>query len=149
MSVRVLQFCAIMLTALALVPAGAHFFELPNKIGLDRQTYFTVQGIYRGWALFGFVLFGALFTNLALTLLLAFRRRSYLLPLVALLLVAVTLAIFFIWTDPANQATSNWTLPSPDWAALRLQWEYAHAVGAVLTFVALCLVTWSVVASRD
>jgi hypothetical protein len=149
MSVRVLQFCAIMLTALALVPAGAHFFELPNKIGLDRQAYFTVQGIYRGWALFGFVLFGALFVNLALTLLLAFRRRPYLLPLLAFLLVAATLAIFFIWTDPANQATSNWTLPSPDWATLRLQWEYAHAVNAVLTFVALCLLTWSVVTSRD
>jgi hypothetical protein len=125
--------------------AGRRFFELPNKIGLDRQAYFTVQGIYRGWALFGFVLFGALFANLALTLLLVFRRRSYLLPLAAFLLVAATLAIFFIWTYPANQATSNWTLPSPDWVSLRLQWEYAHAVNAVLTFIALCLLTWSVV----
>ena len=53
-----------MLTALALVPAGAHLFELPNKIGLDQEPYFIVQGIYRGWALFGIVLFGALAANL-------------------------------------------------------------------------------------
>jgi hypothetical protein len=39
------------LTALALVPAGAHLFELPNKIGLSQDRYFIVQSIYRGWAL--------------------------------------------------------------------------------------------------
>ena len=149
MAARVLQFCAIVLTALALVPAGAHFFELPNKIGLDQHAYFTVQAIYRGWALFGFVLFGALFANFALTLLLAFRRRSYALPLLAFLLVAATLAIFFIWTFPANQATINWTLPTPNWQALRTHWEYAHATNAVLTFIALCLLTWSAVTTRD
>jgi hypothetical protein len=149
MGVRVLQFCAIMLTALALVPFGAHLFALPNKIGLGQQDYFTVQAIYRGWALFGFVLFGALLANLALTLLLAFRRRSYVLPLLAFLLIAATLAIFFVWTYPANQTTANWTLPTPNWQALRVQWEYTHAVNAVLTFVALCLLTWSAVTTRD
>jgi hypothetical protein len=149
MAVRLLQFCAIVLTALALVPAGAHFFELPNKIGLDQQAYFTVQAIYRGWALFGIALFGALFANLALTLLLAFRRGAYLLPLLAFLLVAATFVIFFVWTYPANQATANWTLPTPNWTTLRLHWEYAHAVNAVLTFVALCLLTWSAVTARD
>jgi hypothetical protein len=149
MAVRVLQFCAIVLTALALVPAGAHFFELPNKIALDQQAYFTVQSIYRGWALFGFVLFGALFANLALALLLAFRRRPYVLPLLAFGLIAATLAIFFIWTYPANQATSNWTLPTPNWTTLRVHWEYAHAVNAILTFIALCLLAWSVVRARE
>ena len=146
---RVVRFCAIMLTALALVPAGAHFFELPNKIGLDQQAYFTVQAIYRGWALFGFVLFAALLADLALTLLMAIRRRPYVLPLLAFLLVAATLAIFFVWTYPANQATSNWTLPTPNWNTLRTQWEYAHAVNALLTFIALCLLTWSAVTARD
>jgi hypothetical protein len=149
MGVRILQFCAIVLTALALVPAGAHFFELPNKIGLDQHAYFTVQAIYRGWALFGFALFGALFANLALTLVQAARRRPYALPLAAFVLVAATLAIFFTWTYPANQATSNWTLPTPSWTTLRLHWEYAHAVNALLTFVALCLLTWSAVTTRD
>ena len=41
-SVRVVQFLANILTALALVPAGAHLFELPNKIGLAQEAYFTV-----------------------------------------------------------------------------------------------------------
>ena len=49
MGLRAAQLSAILLTALALVPAGAHLFELPNKIGLSQQDYFVVQGIYRGW----------------------------------------------------------------------------------------------------
>ena len=64
MILRTVRFFAVVLTALALVPAGAHFFELPNKIRLSQEQYFTVQGIYRGWALFGFVLFGAIGANL-------------------------------------------------------------------------------------
>jgi hypothetical protein len=43
---QTVRFLAVILTALALVPAGAHFFELPNKIGLSQEEYFTVQRIY-------------------------------------------------------------------------------------------------------
>jgi hypothetical protein len=35
MGLKVTQFLALLLTALALVPTGAHLFELPNKIGLS------------------------------------------------------------------------------------------------------------------
>jgi hypothetical protein len=146
---RVAQFLAIVLTALALVPAGAHLFELPNKIRLAEEAYFVVQSIYRGWALFGIVLFGALAANLALAIIVRRQRAPFWLALVAFLLVAATLAIFFTWTYPANQATSNWTVIPANWQELRAQWEYAHATNAVLTLVALCAVTWSVLLTRD
>jgi len=149
MGLRIAQFLAIVLTALALVPAGAHLFELPNKIGLAQEEYFVVQGIYRGWALFGIVLFGALAVNLVLTLMVRHRRGAFWLALVAVLLVAGTLVVFFTWTYPANQATSNWTEVPANWQELRLQWEYAHAANAVLTFIALCAVTLSTLITRD
>jgi hypothetical protein len=56
----VIQFCAILFTALALVPALAHAMELPNKMRLPREHYLTVQSIYRGWALVGVLVVGAL-----------------------------------------------------------------------------------------
>jgi len=37
MSLRVVQFLAVVFTALAFVPAGAHLFALPNKIDLPRD----------------------------------------------------------------------------------------------------------------
>ena len=149
MGLRVAQFLAIVFTALALVPGGAHLFELPNKIGLTEAEYFVVQSIYRGWALFGIVLFGALAANLALAIMVRRQPAPFWLALTALLLVAATLAIFFTWTYPANQATINWTVVPADWQELRLQWEYAHAANAVLTFLAFCAVTWSVLLARD
>jgi len=149
MGLRVAQFLALVFTALALVPAGAHLFELPNKIGLAQADYFVVQGIYRGWALFGIALFGALGANLAAAVLVRRQRAPFWLAFLSFLLVGATLLIFFTWTYPANQATSNWTVVPENWQELRLQWEYAHATNAVLTFLALCAVTLSVLLTRD
>jgi hypothetical protein len=144
MALKTLQFLAVVLTALALVPAGAHLFELFNKIGLPRDAYFTVQGIYRGWALFGFVLIPALLADLALGILRWREARASALALAAALLMAANLTIFFVWTYPANVATRNWTMAPQGWEALRRAWEYSHAANAGLTFLALCLLVLSV-----
>ena len=53
---RIIQTLTVVLTALALIPGGAHVADLPAKLSLDREQYFVVQQIYRGWALFGAVL---------------------------------------------------------------------------------------------
>jgi hypothetical protein len=37
------------------------------------------------------------------------------------LLIAATLAIFFLVAFPANQATENWTVLPADWKALRMR----------------------------
>lgn len=138
MALNALRYLALVLTAVALVPAGAHLFELPNKIDLSQEQYYTVQAIYRGWALFGIVLFGSLTANLALTVGLRRRGVPFGQPFAASLCLAAGLAIFFTWTYPANLATANWAVPHPDWRELRRQWEYAHAANAILTFIALC-----------
>lgn len=145
---RPLAFAAVALTALALVPAGAHLFALPNKIGLVQGDYFIVQSIYRGWAWFGIVLFGALAADLALMVALRGTGTAFALAAAALAAMALTLVIFFAWTFPANQATSNWTIVPADWQALRQQWEYAHAAGAVLTFASLCALILAVLSRR-
>jgi len=146
-----LRLGTVLLTALALVPAGAHLFELPNKIGLPREAYLVAQGLYRGWALFGVVWFGALLANLALAL--ALRRRGLRAAcraaLGAGLLLALAFAVFFAWTWPANQATANWTLAPPGWEALRLRWEYSHAANAVILFLALCLSVLSALGTAE
>jgi hypothetical protein len=145
---QTVRFLAVILTALALVPAGAHLFELPNKIGLPKEQYFVVQSIYSGWALFGFVLLGAIGTNLVHAILIRDEARAFWFALLAFLLMVASLAVFFIWTYPANQATSNWTVAPANWASLRTQWEYSHAANAVMTFLALCAVTVSFLVTK-
>jgi hypothetical protein len=145
---KIVQFLALLLTAFALVPAGAHLFALANKIGLSAEQYFIVQNIYRGWALFGIVLFSALLANLVLAIALRGRGRPFGFALVAFLGIALTLVIFFTWTFPANQATQNWTAVPANWEQLRRQWEYSHAANALVTLVAYGSVVLSVLTTR-
>jgi hypothetical protein len=148
MRLKIVQFLAIVLTGLALVPAGAHLFELPNKIALGQEQYFIVQGIYRGWILFGFVLFPALAANLVLAAMLRGQSGAFRLAVLAVLCLAANLMIFFAWTYPANAATYNWTTMPANWSELRRQWEYSHAVNAVLMFAAFCSVVLSTLIAK-
>jgi hypothetical protein len=133
---KILYFLSLFFAALALGPALAHLLELPNKIGLPREDYRTVQQIYRGWALLGIVVFSALLSTLTLTLALR-RRTGFKLALVAFLCLSGTQAIFWKFTYPANQETNNWTMLPPNWSELRMRWELSHAASAGLNLLAM------------
>lgn len=143
MIVRIVQFLAIVFLAVALIPAGAHLAALPNKVRLPEWEYFTVQGIYRGWAILGFFWPLALVTNASAAFLVRAQSGPFWLAVFAALCVGLTLAIFVLWTLPANEATRNWTTVPRNWEALRMQWEYSHAANTGLVFLALCLSTTS------
>ncbi len=142
------QFIALVLAALALIPAGAHFFELPNKMALDGQAYLTVQQIYAGWSLFGIALIGSLAANLALAVAVRRERIACVFATAAFASMLTVLLLFFAFVYPMNAATENCTVMPANWEALRMQWEYGHAVNAVLTFVAFVCVSLSVVVGR-
>ena len=145
---KIAQFLALVFTALALVPVSAHLFALPNKIQLDQADYFVAQGIYRGWAWLGTVLIGAILTNAAAAITVRTQVLPFALAIVSTVLMLATLAIFFAFTFPANQATANWTTMPDDWQFLRRQWEYSHAVNATITFAAFCATALSTLLSR-
>ena len=86
-----LQLATLFVVALALVPAAAHLFELPNKIGLPPEQYMVVQNIYRGWALFGIVIIGALLLTLMHAIVVRAHTSAMLLSLAAAACVAASL----------------------------------------------------------
>lgn len=134
---KTLYFLAIMLTAIALGAGLAHLFELPNKIGLGAQDYLTVQRNYDNWWIVGLFVPLALLAVLALTVALRGTGAPFALALVAALLLVGELAVFWGFTAPVNRATENWTMLPADWQSLRAQWEYSHAVRALLYLLAL------------
>lgn len=149
MTLRIAQFLAIVLTALALVPGGAHLLELPNKMALSRDDYLTVQAIYRGWWLTGIVLAMALLTNLAVAVMARGRGAPAWWAATATLLFIVFFTIFFVWTEPVNRDTASWTKVGDDWQALRIRWEYSHAANAVVVFLALCAAAMAGLTKRE
>jgi hypothetical protein len=149
MSVKTIYFLAFFFVAVALGPALAHLLELPNKINLAREEYLTVQQIYRGWALLGIVVAGALLSTLVLTIMIRHERNAFVFALIAFLCIVGTQVVFWTFTYPANKATNNWTMLPENWRDLRWQWEYSHATSAGLNVLALSALILSVWARRS
>lgn len=130
-------FVAILATAFALGGALAHAFELPNKIGMSREDYFVVQRIYDGWNQLAYVLAVQLIGILGVIYFYRADPRVLWPAIVALCGLVAAQGVFWIWTFPANQATSNWTMQPETWETLRQQWEYSHLAGAVFQTIAM------------
>jgi hypothetical protein len=146
--IAIAYFFSLLFVALALGPSAAHLLELLNKIDLPVEDYFTVQQIYRGWALLGIVVFGALISTLVLTVLTYGSGSAFILNLIAFLCIVGTQVIFWTFTYPANQETSNWTVIPDNWMALRTQWEYSHAAGALLNLSAMVALILSLLVTK-
>ncbi|HEX6003183.1 MAG TPA: DUF1772 domain-containing protein [Burkholderiales bacterium] len=143
---KLARFSSLLFAALALGPAMAHLLELPNKIGLARDAYLTVQHIYNGWAFLGFVVYGAIFSTLALAVLSRREPKRFTYALIACLCIVGTQVVFWTFTFPANKETLYWTVLPEHWRALRAQWEYSHAASAALNLIAFVAVSLSVLA---
>ena len=148
-STRALRLAAVLLVGICLVPAGAHLFELSNKMALPPAQYMTVQRIYAGWALFGIPISAALAVTAAHTLAVRGDPPALALSLAAFLCLVATQVVFWTFTYPMNAASANWTRMPEDFEAARRQWEYAHAANAVITFLALAAIALSAILARQ
>lgn len=137
MTVKILLFASIMLVAIVMAATWAHLLEMPAKMTLSREQYFTVQQIYRGWAWLGVVIFLALASTSALTVLARPDQAIVWAAAASTACIVLALVVFFSYTFPANQGTGNWTVIADNWATFRRHWEYAHAAEALLYFAAL------------
>jgi ABC-type nickel/cobalt efflux system permease component RcnA len=137
----VIRFLAIIVTGLAVIAPAAHLFELPGKMHMSADDYFIVQRIYLGWWMVGLFLPTAFVIDLALAVAVRRDTQAFWLAIAAAALIAVNLAIFVVWTRPANVATENWAVRPENWETLRQQWEYSHAVNAGVMLLAFCAAT--------
>jgi hypothetical protein len=143
-STNVAFFVALLASALVLGPALAHLFELPNKIDLSRDDYFIAQKAYRGWNQLAWLLLVQVASLVATAYFARMAQRTLIFVLLALVSVVAAQIVFWLFTYPANVATMQWTAPTGNWENLRQQWEYSHAVGAILQLSAFCFLVIAV-----
>ena len=79
-----------------------------------------------------------------ITILVRKRPDEFVLSLVAFVCIVATQVLFWTFTFPANQQTSNWTVLPENWGTLRMQWEYSHAASAVLNLIAFIALALSI-----
>jgi hypothetical protein len=139
-------FIALLATAMALGAALAHAFELLNKINLGQSEYFIMQKAYRGWNQLAFVLLIELLSQLAVAVFA--RREPYVFAgaCIAILSLLCAQGVFWVFTYPANVATTNWTVAPANWSWLRDRWEYSHLAGAGFQLIAMSALACAAVA---
>ena len=145
---QILRFLTIMLVAASMGMALCHLLEMPVRLEYPVDLWVDVtvlQGTYR---LFGppvgATIEGAAWLGSAILAVFAWRRSDAVaLTVAGAILMIAAHAAWWVWVFPANgqlAALSPDNLPS-DFDSIRRQWEYTHAVRAVLQIAALgCLV---------
>jgi Domain of unknown function (DUF1772) len=149
MGLMIWRFVAVLCTAITMAAGFTHLLELPRKITLNRGQYLMVQQLYRGWALLGILVVGALVSTGIVAWLTRARPSEFKPTMVAACCIALSLIVFLLFTFPANQQTQNWTVLPENWESLRRQWEYSHAVAAVFDVLALSALTLSILIGQD
>jgi hypothetical protein len=142
----IVQILLLMCLGIILMPAGAHMFELSNKLALAPADYMITQRIYAGWAWFGVPIFLSLALLAIHAVLVQSNKTAMWLSLVSVVLIAITQTIFWSYTFPMNELTQNWTVTPTDVDQARKQWEYSHAVNAIITFGAFVTGSLAVIA---
>jgi len=136
---RICRFIAIYLTAITLSLTLAHLLEMPAKMRYTGDLYMAVQHtLYFYFAWVGAIAeIGAIGFLIAVAILLRKRGKVFYLTLIATVCVATGLAVWFAFVSPANTQMAAWhELPLPsNWMSVRNQWEWGHAVSALLDLV--------------
>lgn len=149
MSLRIFRLLTVLLIALSMSVAMAHFMELPAKLRLEGATWLMMlQTIYPpafGTVGAGFEI-GAVLSSIALAVFVRRRGSALAWTILGALCMAAAHAAFWIWVAPVNAvmvpATAD-NLPA-NWMALRDQWEHTHAIRAILQFLALAFMLASI-----
>lgn len=152
----VILVVATFLTAVVMGQALAHAMEMPGKMRLNRDQYYTVQSInYPGFTIGGAAEpLSILATGTAL-LLAASGSETFQLIGGALAALAITHVLFWIVVQPVNRQwlgsvklsgaaehffrTGESGGLSGDWTRLRDRWEMGHAARSVTSATALLL----------
>jgi hypothetical protein len=142
------QLGAVALIALALMPAGAHVFEVSGKLALTPTDYVTLQSVHHGWTAFAITTLLATVAVGGHTYLVRRNATSFGWSMVALVFVGTAQIVFWTVAYPINAATEGWSVLPLDFDAARQKWEYAFAGAGILSFAGLLALVRSIEASR-
>lgn len=150
---RALRFVTLMLAALSTGMAFSHLLEMPAKLAYQGPVWLMLQQtLYGNFRILGLLVdTGAVVCALALTLSVRKRHPALGWTLFATMCLVGAHAAWWAGAAPVNAAMAQFTpqtLP-PDWEALRVQWEYSHALRALLQLGALASLLWSVLAETS
>lgn len=148
--IRAWRFITLMLTSLSLSLSMTHLLELPQRMQFDQQLWVRVtvfENVYRWFGSVGAAFeITAILTAIMLVFLVRKRGSTFYWTLGGAIFLILAFVSWIVFVAPMNAEFARWlTNPVPaDWTRYRDQWEYAHAVNAVIKIIGLGLLMISV-----
>lgn len=142
MALQVWRLVTLMLAAASMGVALCHLMEMPGKMQLAGSDWLMLlKTVYPPafGTIGGFLEVAAIAAAVALALAVRRYGRAFPWTLLGVACLGTAHAVFWVWVAPVNEVmalASPVSLP-PDWMALRVQWEHAHAARAVLQLAGL------------
>jgi hypothetical protein len=148
--IRAWRFITLMLASFSLSLSMTHLLELPQRMRFDQQLWVKVTVFENVYRLFGSV--GAVFeitaivTAIVLVFLVRKRGSTFYWTLGGAILLVLAFVSWIMFIAPMNAEFAKWlTNPIPaDWTRYRDQWEYSHAINALIKIMGLSLLVISV-----
>jgi len=149
--IRTWRFITLMLASFSLSLSMTYLLELPQRMQFDQQLWVRVTVVENVYKLFGSV--GTVFeiTAIITAIVLAFLVRkqgsTFYWTLGGAIVLVLAFLSWIMFVAPMNVEFAKWlTNPIPmDWMRYRDQWEYAHAVNALIKIIGLSLIVISVI----
>ena len=136
MMTKILRFITLMFVALSMAMAFSHLLQMQPRMSFDAELWRNTQTMYQffGPPVGAVIEIGAVVFCVLLTLVVLRRRPAFQWTLLCALCMIAALGAWWFFVNPVNQAMVNWTATTmpADWQWFRAQWEYTHAVRAVL-----------------
>jgi hypothetical protein len=141
--INLLRLLAFVLAGLALIRPMMGLAALSSVINLTEDDYAAVQYANQSWAWLELVQLGSFFSIVGL-LFVEREHNRVIWPIRGAFISQVFIIVLYVaFTLPISITTVHWTyFPDRDWAWLRIKWEYAHALSAIIwgiSFVLLLL----------
>ena len=144
--INLLRLLALVLAGLALIRPMMGLAALPSVINLAKDDYAAVQQANQSWAWLDLIRLASFFSIVAL---LPFEREHnrVIWPIRCAFIAQLLIIVLYVaFTLPINITTFHWTFfPDNNWAWLRIEWEYANAVSAIIGGISFVLVLLDIV----
>ena len=141
--INILRLLTFVLAGLAVIRPIMDLVALPSVINLARDDYAAVQYANQSWAWLELIRLASFFSIVGLLIVEREHNRVMWPIRGAFIAQLCILVLYFAFTLPININTFNWTFfPDSNWAWLRIEWEYAGALSAIIggiSFVFLLL----------
>jgi hypothetical protein len=141
-------FITAISVAICFLPPAINVFDIWSRLALSPAKYMVIQRLNGGASFFGVAVTGALLLTLAYTLSIRGNRSAVLLSVAACMFLIGAQFIFWLITYQITATTKQWTVAPDDFELARKRWEYAEAISAIFTFLALVTILLSIAAAR-